>query len=417
MPDGGAVIQQHEQHEDPQRPRKAAARRAAGQRPRVLVHSGGNLEHYYAQHFQGAVFPLAAGLLFYGWRALVAVALVLGAAAAAGAVWHRVGRRGRDMTMLHAMWMALTLALMLPPHLATFAHASMSAGVWLLPAAGILLTVMLWLLRGPAGTAVHPAVITYLLLAAAFHAVLEPRAVVQRERLFLGDVTDAASDVGSPGGANPWWLTRPRTIGHDAIHVTPASEALISYTLAHRDPSDRGTLLLQGLLRDRLPPLEDIVMAGNPGPIGTSSVIFVITGGLFLLYRGLIDWRIPLLIIATAFVALLVLPIPVAITDVGPKWSWLAMRDPSIGWAVAVTFANYELAASPLLFTAFFLATSATVRPITRRGRTIFAVAIGLLAAAMQLYVSVGWGPYAALLIVGLITPAADKLFQPRPLA
>ena len=45
------------------------ARREAHFVAAALVHSGGNLEHYYAQHFQGAVFPLAAGLLFYGWRA------------------------------------------------------------------------------------------------------------------------------------------------------------------------------------------------------------------------------------------------------------------------------------------------------------------------------------------------------------
>ena len=142
---------------------------------------------------------------------------------------------------------------------------------------------------GPAGTAIHPAVVTYLLLAAVFHAALVPHDVLQRERLFVGDVLEAAADAAPPGGVNPWWLTRPRTVGHDAIRTTPAAESLESYTFARRDPNERGTLLLQGLLRDRLPPLEDLVMAGNPGPIGTSSAIFVIAGGLFLLYRGVID--------------------------------------------------------------------------------------------------------------------------------
>jgi Na+-translocating ferredoxin:NAD+ oxidoreductase RnfD subunit len=385
--------------------------------PRALVHSGGNLEHYYAQHFQGAVFPLAAGLLFYGWRALLTVVIVLVSAAVAGRIWHCMGRRGRDMTMLHTMWVALVLAMMLPPHLFSFTHLSISSPVWLLPAAGALLGVILWLVRGPAGTAIHPAVVTYLLLAAAFHSALGPHDVLQRERLFVGDVLEAAADAAPPGGANPWWLTRPRTIGHDAIRTTPAAESLESYTSARRDPTERGTLLLQGLLRDRLPPLEDLVMAGNPGPIGTSSAIFVITGGLFLLYRGVIDWRIPLLVILSAFVALLVMPIPVAITDIGARWVWLAIREPAVGWAVAVTFANYEMAASPLLFMAFFLATSPQVRPISGRGRILFAVATGVLAAALQLYVSVAWGPYLALLVVGLLTPIADRMFQPQPLA
>jgi Na+-translocating ferredoxin:NAD+ oxidoreductase RnfD subunit len=280
-----------------------------------------------------------------------------------------------------------------------------------------LLAVVLWLSRGPAGTAIHPAVVTYLLLTSAFAAAMVPTHVLQRERLFVGDVLDAATDAPPPGGANPWWLTRPRTISHDAIQLTPASQSLLNYTLARREPTERGTILLQGLLRDRLPPLEDIVMAGNPGPIGTSSVIFVITGGLFLLYRGVIDWRVPVMVIVSAYVALLVLPIPVAITDVGPRWAWLASREPGVGWAVGMTFVNYQLAASPLLFTAFFLATAPQVRPITGRGRLLFALALGVLAAAMQLYVSVAWGPYLALLVVGLLTPIADRVFQPRALA
>ena len=117
-----------------------------------------------------------------------------------------------------------------------------------------------------------------------------------------------------------------------------------------------------------------------------------------------------------AFAALLVLPVPASITGQGPRWTWLAPLEPSVGWAVAVTFANYELAASPAVFMACFLATYPPVRPMTRRGRTVFAVVAGLLTAVLQLYVSVSWGPYVALLCAGLLTPLADRWFQPRPL-
>ena len=245
----------------------------------------------------------------------------------------------------------------------------------------MLLVIVLWLLRGVAGTALHPVVATYLVLVPVFQELLVPRVVLERDKLFLGDVLDAPADP-APHGTRPWWLTRGPAGEHDAIRVAaPASESLLAYTLGRRELPDRGAILLTGLLRDRLPPLEDLVMAGNPGPIGTSSVIFVVVGGLFLMYRGVIDYRIPLLIVLAAFVTLLVLPIPIAITDGGPRWSWLAAREPSVGWAVGVTFVNYQLAASPLLFTAFFLATSPTVRPITRRGRTSFAMATGCLSA------------------------------------
>jgi Na+-translocating ferredoxin:NAD+ oxidoreductase RnfD subunit len=382
------------------------------------VHSGATAERYFAQHVQGAVFPLAAGLLLYGWRALIVVGVVMGSAIAAAGVWRRVGRRGRDLSTPHAAYLALLLALTLPAHLGSLANLSSGrSAFWLLPAAGVLLVIILWLLRGMAGTAVHPVVAAYLVLVPTFNTLLVPHHVLHRDRLFIGDVLSAPTDP-APAAAAPWWSNRGRSGGGDAANVArPASESLLAYTLGRREMPDRGAILLTGLLRDRLPPLEDLVMAGNPGPIGTSSAIFVIVGGLFLMYRGVISWRIPVVIVLAAFVALLVLPIPVAITDAGPRWSWVPMREPSVGWAVAVTFANYQLTASPLLFVAFFLATSPNVRPIARRGRATFAVMTGVLAAAMQLYVSVAWGPYVALLVASLVTPIADKLYQARPLA
>src|SRR5207244_3185524 len=106
----------------------------------------------------------------------------------------------------------------------------------------------------------------------------------------------------------------------------------------------------------------------------------------------------------------------IVITEHSREWHWLIARDPAVGLALAVTFANYEIMASPLLFTAFYLATSPAVRPMTRRARTIYAFLIGVGTAAIQLYVSVSIGPYLALLAVSLLTPMLDKLFRPRTL-
>ena len=164
-----------------------------------------------------------------------------------------------------------------------------------------------------------------------------------------------------------------------------------------------------------MPPLQDLIVAGQPGPLGLSSVVAVIMGGLFLLYRGMIDYRIPLLTCVAAYVALMVLPIP-ALIDNGAQWRWGAFRTPATGWSAGITFVNYEIMASPLIFTAFFLATTASIRPMTARGRAVFAIALGLVAAALQLYVSVSYGPYLALLIVSLFTPELDKLFKIKPL-
>jgi electron transport complex protein RnfD len=190
---------------------------------------------------------------------------------------------------------------------------------------------------------------------------------------------------------------------------------LETYTSGLAAPERRWTSL-ESLLRDRMPPLEDIIVGGQPAAIGNGSAIALIIGGLFLLYRGLIDYRIPLLIFVAAAICLMVLPIPIVITEDSEHWRWLAMRAPSVGPALAITFANYELMASPLLLCAFFLATAPSVRPMTRRARTIYALLIGAFAAVFQLYVSVSIGPYLALLAVSLATPTLDKLFPPKTL-
>src|SRR5262249_54165718 len=130
----------------------------------------------------------------------------------------------------------------------------------------------------------------------------------------------------------------------------------------------------------------------------------------------LIDYRIPLIIFLTATAAFLILPVPVVITDTATDWRWLAMRDPAVGWGLALTFANYELMAGPLPFAAFFLATSPSIRPMTRRGPPIFSLLIGLPVACPQLYSDVLPGPYLAIVAASLLTPALDRLFGPRPL-
>jgi Na+-translocating ferredoxin:NAD+ oxidoreductase RnfD subunit len=72
--------------------------------------------------------------------------------------------------------------------------------------------------------------------------------------------------------------------------------------------------------------------------------------------------------------------------------------------------------ASPLLFVACFMATAPGVRPMTRRARALYAILVGILAAVAQLYLSVSFGPYVALVIASPLTPVLDRWLRPRPL-
>ena len=381
----------------------------------VPLQGGVDLHRFFLTHVTSTVFLLTAGLLFYGWRAAVAIGLVVGSATIGMLVWRRVGRRGAGMRLSYGVWMAILLAMALPAHLATAQDPGPGgAVVWpILVAAGLLLPMFLWLFGAGGSSRVHPVPAIYLLLVVMFQNLLMPNVVLHRSNLVVGDVLDAATSVPLPPAKEPWANAPPQDA--DALRVQRAAEVLGAFT-SGTTIANRGYLSLHETIRDRVPPLEDLIIGAQPGPIGAASAVAVIMGGLFLLYRGLIDIRLPMLIVIAAFVALLILPIPVRITEDTPRWHWLAMRQPDVGWSWAITLVNYELMAGPLLFVAFFLATAPGVKPMTRRARALYAVIIGVGAAALQLYLSVSYGAYLALLLASPVTPLLDRWLKPRPL-
>jgi Na+-translocating ferredoxin:NAD+ oxidoreductase RnfD subunit len=53
---------------------------------------------------------------------------------------------------------------------------------------------------------------------------------------------------------------------------------------------------------------------------------------------------------------------------------------------------------------------------MTRRARAIYAILVGIIAAVAQLYLSVSFGPYLALVLASPLTPLLDRWVRPRPL-
>lgn len=360
------------------------------------------------------MLPLIAGLAVYGWRAAAAVATVVISSLVAAGFWQHVGRRGNEIRFASVFALSLLLALTLPAHL--FAREMKLDGaqfyiLWpILPAAGFTLVMLCWLLGG--SQRVHPVLLTHLLMVTLFQPGTEARHVLKPDRAFTGDLLKA--EPAPPGSLNDPWIEQRSLGGEGDAIIRPAVSSRLTLFTTGLDRPDRAWLSMQTLIRDSLPPLEDLIVAGEPGPIGSASAVAVVMGGLFLLYRGLIDYRIPLLMVLAALVSFLILPVPVLVREDGPEWHWFAWRASSATWGVAVTFANYEILASPLLFAALFIAPSPSLRPLPRGWRPMFATTAGILTAAVQLYVSVAIGPYLALLLAGLLAPAMDRMYRSR---
>lgn len=373
------------------------------QSPPALPPLRQRLTHFYLLHIVGAIFPLTAALLLYGWRSAALVCLALLSTIIATWIWQRIGKRGPCLHLAHALWLALLLAMMLPAQLFSWHElptANPFADPWaIVPGAAFLLVFLLWLIGGVGFSRVHPLLLTYLMLVILFGDSLDGRAVLQRPWAARGDILLPTAPPASDDG---WIIQRqPAGASQAFIYDETAPQRLTAYTRA-RKPQRGDWITLDSLLRDSMPPLEDLVIGGHPGPLGTSSAIAVIIGGLFLLYKGLIDYRIPLLLILTAYVAFLVLPVPVVVTPDSAQWRPLITPRAHQDIATILTFANYETLASPLLFAAFFLATSPSVSPSNPRRRKYFAIFAGLLAAGCQLYLSCSFGAYLAVLLASL---------------
>jgi Na+-transporting NADH:ubiquinone oxidoreductase subunit NqrB len=367
------------------------------------------MANYYSMHLSAAVFPVTAGLLLYGGMAAAVIGAVVISSWLSLLVWRRIGGRGRQLNGPRILWMSMLLSLTLPPDL-------LEGKAWpIAPAAGILLVILAWVLSPIGSGRVHPVLAAFIVLTMLFHPLLAPHRVLTMDHLLIGNLLNTRTLDSNLPRTQAWVFQRGLSPadGTDALfEKEPATDRLGDYTSARLQP-DRFSVSAQMVIRDQLPPLEDFLIGGEPGPIGASSGVAVIIGGLFLLYRGLIDWRIPLLTVIAALAAFLILPLPVVISDLGTQWRWLAFRPHYLGWEAGLTLSNYELLASPLLFVAFFLATSPQAQPMSRAGRAVYGMIFGLLCGPMQLYGSVSVGPFVALLLASLASPCLDRMFTP----
>jgi Na+-transporting NADH:ubiquinone oxidoreductase subunit NqrB len=259
--------------------------------------------------------------------------------------------------------------------------------------------------------------VTVALLICLFSAGMTPSLVLTRPHLIFGDLLSSRAAPAETAQDPALFTIYPRNLP-PAMRTEPASLQFYNFSQGNLPP-DASWLSIDTFLRDRLPPLEDLILGGHPGPLGLSSMAAVLLGGLLLLFRGGADWRVPLLTLGSAFAAFLCLRVPLVITDSGPIFRYFAFRPPSEGGAGLSTmtvYALYQIAAGPLVFTSLFLATSAASCPTSRRGRVIYAVLLGVLSAVLQTYFTVAVGPLGALLVLSLVAPVIDRVVRPKPL-
>lgn len=162
--------------------------------------------------------------------------------------------------------------------------------------------------------------------------------------------------------------------------VTPGADAVSTATPL--------ALLKAGNIAD-LPSITDAFLGNIGGTIGETCALALIIGGIYLIWRGVISWRMPVIYIATVFVLTAL-----------------------IGRS-GVRMPVYELFVGGLMLGAFFMATDYATSPITPAGQIIMAVGCGILTTLIRIFGGYPEGVSYSILIMNLCVPLIERFTKP----
>jgi len=216
---------------------------------------------------------------------------------------------------------------------------------------------------------------------------------------------------------NPALLGRAFLLASWPLHMTTAWRAPSQGSLSGIDAVTNATPLsmlksAQKVLADPGATTEQMVQArealsqlssaygnlffGNTGgSLGETSVILLLIGGLYLLFKRYIGWKIPFTFLASVFI----------ITGVFGGTDGL-FTGPSL----------YHLLAGGLMLGAFFMATDMVTTPVTFRGRLIFGTGCGVITAVIRLAGGYPEGVCYSILLMNAFTPLIDRWTRPKRL-
>ncbi|MBQ5446523.1 MAG: RnfABCDGE type electron transport complex subunit D [Lachnospiraceae bacterium] len=139
-----------------------------------------------------------------------------------------------------------------------------------------------------------------------------------------------------------------------------------------------------------------MIIGTHAGTIGETSVIALLLGAIYLIIRRLIDVKIPLFYIGTFGVLTCIY---------------------AISHGNDMTFVLQELCGGGLLLGAFFMATDYVTSPITKNGRIVFGICLGLLTFAFRLLATENAAPEGvsyAIIISNLFVPIIERFTLPK---
>jgi electron transport complex protein RnfD len=138
--------------------------------------------------------------------------------------------------------------------------------------------------------------------------------------------------------------------------------------------------------------LTSLIIGNTGGSLGETAAVVILAGGLYLAWRGYLNWRIPVSIMLTV----LALSAIIHVVDA-------TKPDPL-----------FMLFSGGLILGAVYMATDMVTSPITNLGKWVFGVGIGVLVVVIRIWGGLPEGVMYAILFMNALTPFINRATQPR---
>jgi electron transport complex protein RnfD len=141
---------------------------------------------------------------------------------------------------------------------------------------------------------------------------------------------------------------------------------------------------------EALPSLMNVMTGSVGGSLGETSAILLLLGGLYLVYRKVISYRIPVFYIGTVFVLTFLLG------------------------GFDITQSIYSIFVGGLMLGAIYMATDYSSSPITAKGQIVFAMGAGILTTLIRFYGGYPEGVQFSILLMNVATPLIERFTAPK---
>ncbi len=139
--------------------------------------------------------------------------------------------------------------------------------------------------------------------------------------------------------------------------------------------------------------LSDMFVGLIPGSIGEVSALALTLGGLYLLWRGVINWHTPVCYIATVAILTFLFP-----QHGAGHAEWML----------------YQVLSGGLILGAFFMATDYATSPVTKKGQVIFGIGCGLFTVLIRYFGSYNEGVCYSIMVMNLFVALIDRYTRPK---